>query len=416
MIINPLEKMMALRYIRARRAEGFISVIAWFSLIGITLGVATLIIVMSVMNGFRAELVGRILGLNGHFAVYAQDNAGVSDFDRLAVSLSEVPTIIAVTPQIEGQIMISFEGNNQGAVVRGVRWSDIAARKPLWESLTEEDIARFRDDGGVLIGKTMAFRLGVKTGDTLTLLSSKGRTTAFGTVPVRQQFKIAGTFDVGMHEYDANFLFMNLANAQSFFSLPDKVTGLEIYSSDPHNVRALRAQLKALLPQKHVLYDWQGRNASFLNALAVERNVMFLILTLIILVAAFNVISSMIMLVKSKNADIAVLRAMGAGRGTIMRIFFMTGASIGFIGTLMGTVLGVVFCWQIDAIKRFIEGLSGAQLFAAEIYYLSRLPAKIEAMEVLTVIAMALCLSFAASIYPAWRASRVAPAEVLRYE
>lgn len=416
MFFNPVEKMMAMRYIRARRAEGFISVIAWFSLIGITLGVATLIIVMSVMNGFRAELVGRILGLNGHFAVYAEQNAGLSDFDNLAIKLSEVPTIIAVTPQVEGQSMISHEGKNQGAVVRGVRWSDLAARKPLWNSLGDETVKRFREEGGVLIGRTMAFQLNVKAGDTITLLSSKGRNTAFGSVPLRQKFKIAGIFNVGMHEYDANFLFMNLDASQSFFGLDNKVTALEIYSSDPHQVGAIRGQLQTILPRGNILYDWQGRNASFLNALAVERNVMFLILTLIILVAAFNVISSMIMLVKSKNADIAVLRAMGASRASVMRIFFMTGASIGFIGTLMGTVLGVVFCWQIDAIKRFIEGLSGAELFAAEIYYLSRLPAKIEVMEVLTVIAMALILSFLASLYPAWRASTIAPAQVLRYE
>ena len=312
--------------------------------------------------------------------------------------------------------MISHEGKNQGAVVRGVRWSDLAARKPLWNSLSDETVKRFREEGGVLIGRTMAFQLNVKAGDTITLLSSKGRNTAFGSVPLRQKFKIAGIFNVGMHEYDANFLFMNLDASQSFFGLDNKVTALEIYSSDPHQVGAIRGQLQTILPRGNILYDWQGRNASFLNALAVERNVMFLILTLIILVAAFNVISSMIMLVKSKNADIAVLRAMGASRASVMRIFFMTGASIGFIGTLMGTVLGVVFCWQIDAIKRFIEGLSGAELFAAEIYYLSRLPAKIEAMEVLTVIAMALILSFLASLYPAWRASTIAPAQVLRYE
>ncbi len=416
LFFSPVERMLAARYVRSRRAEGFISVIAWFSLAGITLGVATLIIVMSVMNGFRAELIGRILGLNGHVAVYAVQSSGIKDFDKLALSLAEMPTVIAVTPQIEGQAMVTANEVNVGAVIRGVRWSDLAVRKPLWNSLDEAEIAGFRDKGGVLIGRALSFKLGLKPGDALTLTSAKGEVTAFGTLQKRHRFEIAGIFDVGMHEYDSSFVFMPLAVAGDFFGLGDKASGLEIYTSDPQNISGLREMIAADLKPGLRAFDWLERNRSFINALRVERNVMFLILTLIILVAAFNIVSSMIMLVRSKNADIAVLRTMGASGGSIMRIFLMTGASIGLVGIVSGTVLGLLFCWKIGSIQHFIEQWSGAELFAAEIYFLSTLPAKIDPSEVGLVIAMAVGLSFLASLYPAWRASRIAPAEALRYE
>jgi lipoprotein-releasing system permease protein len=416
LFFSPVERMLAARYVRSRRAEGFISVIAWFSLAGITLGVATLIIVMSVMNGFRTELIGRILGLNGHVAVYAVQSSGIKDFDKLALSLAEMPTVIAVTPQLEGQAMVTANEVNVGAVIRGVRWSDLAVRKPLWNSLDEAEIAGFRDKGGVLIGRALSFKLGLKPGDALTLTSAKGEVTAFGTLPKRQRFEIAGIFDVGMHEYDSSFVFMPLAVAGDFFGLGDKASGLEIYTSDPQNISGLREMIAADLKPGLRAFDWLERNRSFINALRVERNVMFLILTLIILVAAFNIVSSMIMLVRSKNADIAVLRTMGASGGSIMRIFLMTGASIGLVGTVSGTVLGLLFCWKIGSIQHFIEQWSGAELFAAEIYFLSTLPAKIDPSEVGLVIAMAVGLSFLASLYPAWRASRIAPAEALRNE
>ena len=416
LFFSPVERMLAARYVRSRRAEGFISVIAWFSLAGITLGVATLIIVMSVMNGFRAELIGRILGLNGHVAVYAVQSSGIKDFDKLALSLAEMPTVIAVTPQIEGQAMVTANEVNVGAVIRGVRWSDLAVRKPLWNSLDEAEIAGFRDKGGVLIGRALSFKLGLKPGDALTLTSAKGEVTAFGTLPKRQRFEIAGIFDVGMHEYDSSFVFMPLAVAGDFFGLGDKASGLEIYTSDPQNISGLREMIAADLKPGLRAFDWLERNRSFINALRVERNVMFLILTLIILVAAFNIVSSMIMLVRSKNADIAVLRTMGASGGSIMRIFLLTGACVGPVGTVPGTGLGMLLGWKIGSIQHFIEQWSGAELFAAEIYFLSTLPAKIDPSEVGLVIAMAVGLSFLASLYPAWRASRIAPAEALRYE
>lgn len=416
MIFKPVERLLAFRYLRARREEGFISVIAWFSFAGITLGVATLIIVMSVMNGFRTELINRILGLNGHIGVFSATSEPLTDYNRVALKLAELPNVIAATPQVQGQVMASSARAQTGAVVRGVSWSDLAARKPLWDSLSQQAIAAFRDDKHILIGETMAFRLGLKIGDKMTLLSASGRTTAFGSIPSKRTFTIGGLFKVGMHEYDNSFIFMPLSEAQSFFHLPDAVSGIEVYSDAPLKIELLRRAIAINLGGEYRQFDWQERNKSFLNALNVERNVMFIILTLIILVAAFNIVSSMIMLVRSKNADIAVLRSMGASSGMVMRVFLITGASIGVIGTFVGTILGLLFCWQIDAIKRFIEGLSGAELFSAEIYYLSKLPAIIDPSEVLTVVIMAFVLSLVASLYPAWRASHIAPAEVLRYE
>ena len=416
LLFSPVERLLAMRYMRARRAEGFISVIAWFSLAGITLGVATLIIVMSVMNGFRAELIGRILGLNGHVGIYAAENRGIENFDDLSLTLAEIPGVIAVTPQVEGQVMVTRAKVNIGAVIRGVRWSDLAARRPLWEALDKPTIAAFRDGEGVLIGKGMAFKTGAAVGATITLTAARGEATAFGTLPKRRTFRVAGIFDVGMHEYDNSFVFMPLDMAGDFLGMKGRASGLEIYTVDPQNIANIRVLVADRLTGDLRAFDWLQRNRAFINALRVERNVMFLILTLIILVAAFNIISSMIMLVRSKHADIAVLRTMGAGAGTIIRIFLMTGASIGIIGTLAGTVLGLLFCWKIGSIQGFIESISGAELFAAEIYFLSTLPALVNPTEVGLVIAMALALSFLASLYPAWRAGRIAPAEVLRNE
>ncbi|MGC6474478.1 MAG: lipoprotein-releasing ABC transporter permease subunit [Candidatus Puniceispirillaceae bacterium] len=416
MIFKPVERLLAFRYLRARREEGFISVIAWFSFAGITLGVATLIIVMSVMNGFRTELINRILGLNGHIGVFSATAEPLTDYNRIALKLADLPNVIAATPQVQGQVMASSSSGQTGAVVRGVSWSDLAARKPLWDSLSQQAIAAFRDDKHILIGETMAFRLGLKIGDKLTLLSASGRTTAFGSIPTKRTFTIGGLFKVGMHEYDNSFIFIPLSEAQSFFHLPEAVSGIEVYSDAPLQIDMLRGAISITLGDSYRQFDWQERNKSFLNALNVERNVMFIILTLIILVAAFNIVSSMIMLVRSKNADIAVLRSMGASSAMVMRVFLITGASIGMIGTFVGTLLGLLFCWQIDAIKGFIEGLSGAELFSAEIYYLSKLPAIVNPAEVLNVVLMAFVLSLVASLYPAWRASHIAPAEVLRYE
>jgi len=409
------ERMVAMRYLRSRRQEGFISVIAGFSLLGIGLGVATLIIVMSVMNGFRAELVGRILGLNGHMSVYSK-GAPIQGFDDLAVRIGEIPGVLTVTPQLEGQVMAMANGIASGALVRGLRASALLSRQIVPDNIIAGSLEEFSGKSGVIMGARLARRLRVGVGDKITLISPSTTTTVIGSVPRMRAFTVAALFNVGMYEYDNTFIYMPLKPAQTFFKSGDAVNAVEVMVSDPQQVDAIRLPLRKVIGTDKYSLDWKQQNSSFFNALEVERNVMFLILTLIILVAAFNIISSMIMLVKDKGRDIAILRTMGASKGMVMRIFFMSGASIGVIGTIGGTILGLVFCDNIESIRQALQGLTGTELFSAEIYFLSKLPAEVDALEVITVVSMALFLSFAATIYPAWRASRLDPVEALRYE
>lgn len=417
-MFSSFERSVAWRYLRAKRREGFISVISWFSLLGIALGVATLIIVMAVMNGFRDELFSRILGLNGHLNLYAQ-RGNINNYGDLAQTLEEINGVTSVTPMVEGQVLVSARGGSSGAVVRGILPSDLRAKEKLATKIIQGSLAQF-DDNKVAIGVRMAERLNLHVGDTITLVSPKGAQTAFGNMPRLAAFPIAAIYNVGMYEYDSNFVFMPLAAAQGFFSMASGITVLEMMVRDPQNYRTVydkvlqTADEKARQPLR--LLTWKEAHASFVNALQVERNVMFLILTLIIVVAAFNIISSMIMLVKDKGRDIAILRTMGATRGMVMRIFFLSGASIGVIGTLAGVVLGVIFSLNIENIRQFLQGLTGTELFSAEIYFLSQLPAKLDWAEVWQVVVMALGLTFLATLYPSYRAARLNPVEALRYE
>lgn len=412
-MFSPFEWMVAMRYLRARRSEGFISVIAWFSLLGIALGVATLIIVMSVMNGFRQELLTRILGLNGHITVYAPAG-GFRDYDSLAGIIGELPGVVAAHPLVEGQVMVAHQGTARGALVRGVAREDLRRRPIVAENITAGTIEAFED--GVVIGRRMAEHMGLGVGDEITIISPTGNVTAFGTVPRVANFPIVAVFEVGMFEYDSTFVFMPLSLAQTFFQVPDAATALEVFVTDPDRAPAAIGDIHGVIGGGARILEWQRANAGFFNAIQVERNVMFLILTLIILVAAFNVISSLIMLVKDKGRDIAILRTMGATRGMIMRVFLISGASIGVIGTLLGFGVGLAFASNIETLRQWIQSATGAELFAAEIYFLSQLPAKVEPAEVATVVAMGLGLSFLATLYPSWRAARIDPAEALRYE
>jgi len=414
-VISAFERLIAFRYLRARRQEGFISVVAWFSLIGIMLGVATLIIVMSVMNGFRAELLSRILGLNGHIEVTTGTGA-VPGYDSFARKIAALDGVVSVTPMVEGQVMATAHGLASGALVRGIRAKDFLARPLLAKGIIEGKLDNFDNSDGLIVGSRFLQRFHLKLGDKVKLISPEGTSTPFGTVPRTKSYPVVAVFNVGMAEYDASFIFMPLKAAQLFFRYPNSVSKLEISLDDADRALAFVPTLATALGPGFRIFDWQKKNSSFFTALKVERNVMFLILTLIILVAAFNIISSQVMLVQDKGKGIAILRTMGATRGMILKIFFITGASVGVIGTVFGAALGIAFALNIEEIRQLIERLTNTNVFSAEIYFLSQLPAEIDTTEVVLVVTMALALSFLASIYPAWKAARLDPVEVLRYE
>jgi len=405
-----------MRYLRARRREGFISVIAGFSLAGIALGVATLIIVMAVMNGFRDELLGRILGLNGHLGVYAGSGGPLTDYDSLAQRLRKLAGVVEVIPMVEGQAMATARGTASGVLVRGIGADDLRHHKILAQNIRAGSLDGF-GDSDILVGTRFAQRFGLSIGDSITLVAPQSQVTAFGSVPRLKSFRIRATFEIGMYEYDSSFVFVPLQAAQTFFRTgPGAVTDLEVMLTSADAVSAVRPAIIGAAGQPIRLVDWQQANSSFFSAIQVERNVMFLILTLIIVVAAFNIIAGMIMMVKDKGRDIAILRTMGATRGMIMRIFLLAGASVGVVGTGLGFALGLGFADNIETIRRWIEGLTGTGLFPAEIYFLSRLPAKVDSSETALVVVMGLALSFLATLYPSWRAARTDPVEALRYE
>ncbi|WP_043831230.1 lipoprotein-releasing ABC transporter permease subunit [Muricoccus aerilatus] len=415
-MFSPFERAVAFRYLRARKGERFVSVIAIFSLVGIALGVATLIIVMSVMNGFRQELLGRILGLNGHLGVYAADNAGLRNFDDIAARIRGLPGIVSATPIVEGQVLFtSEEGGATGGLARGIRPEDLRARPLIADNIRAGDLSRFGGDDTIVIGTRLARKLGIRVGERITLVSPQGRATVVGTVPRLRAYEVVALFEAGMQEYDASYVFLPFGAAQIYFQHRDSATQVEVFVDDPSRVRlATREIFQTLRGLPVRVLDWQDSNSSFFNAVQVERNVMFLILTLIIIVAAFNIVSSLIMLVKDKGRDIAVLRTVGATRGAILRIFLLAGASIGVAGTLIGFLIGLVFCLNIENIRQFLQSLTGTDLFSAEIYFLTKLPAVVEPMEVAQVVGMGLVLSLLATIYPSWRAARLDPVEGLR--
>jgi lipoprotein-releasing system permease protein len=411
----PFEWLIASRYLRARRSEGVISVIAGFSFLGITLGVATLIIVMAVMNGFRKELFDKILGVNGHVLVQPIDMP-LTDFETLVAQLQKVKHVKKVIPFVEGQAFISGAGSGSGVLVRGVRDQDLLNMTAIAGNIRGGSLDNFAAGGGIAIGKRLASSLGVQQGDAVKILSPNGPRTPFGQTPRSKIYKISAVFEIGMSELDSLVVFMPLEEAQAFFEQAGRVTAIELYLDDPDTIDVVRQDLNAQLDRPLYYTDWRQRNATFFNALEVERNVMFLILTMIVLVAALNIISGLTMLVKDKSHDIAILRTMGASRGVILRVFLITGASIGVTGTFAGLILGTLVCNNIDGIKNLISKLTGTDLFSPELYFLAHLPAEMNWHEVIAVVLMALTLSFLATIYPAWRAAKLDPVEALRYE
>jgi lipoprotein-releasing system permease protein len=416
-VFNAFERTVAGRYLRARRGERFVSVIAIFSLIGIALGVATLIIVMAVMSGFKDDLLSRILGLNGHLGVYAASSSGLTDYDELASRIRGLPGVVSATPVLEGQVLLTGPRENSGGLVRGITQADLRNLPSIAHNIRAGSLDDFHGNDAIAVGLTLAQRFGLVVGSKITLLSPDGAVTAFGTVPRVRAYRVVAIFQAGMNEYDSTFTFLPLQAAQIFFQKPDAVTQIEVMVRDPEHVAAVNRDIRAALGDQAVrVIDWTQSNDSFFAAVQVEQNVMFLILTLIILVAAFNVVSSLIMMVKDKTSDIAVLRTLGAGRGAIMRIFLMCGASVGVTGTCVGTLLGVVFCLNIERIRQALQSLTGTTLFDPTVYYLEHLPAKLDLATVLQVVAMALLLSLLATLYPSWRAARTDPVEALRHE
>jgi lipoprotein-releasing system permease protein len=410
----PFEWMLSLRYLRARRKEGFISIIAGFSFLGIMLGVATLIIVMAVMNGFRKELLDKILGINGHVLVQPLESP-LTDWDAVAQRISGVDGVKLAAPIVEGQALASGT-QASGVLVRGIRAADLERLPSIAKNIKQGTLDGFDAGQGLLIGRRLADQLSLRAGDNITLVAPRGAVTPMGTTPRIKAYKVAAVFEIGMSEYDAAFVFMPLPEAQAYFNRNGDVTAIEVYIDNPDNVQAFRKPIADAAQRPIFMVDWRQRNATFFNALQVERNVMFLILTLIVLVAALNIISGLIMLVKDKGRDIAILRTMGATQGAIMRVFFVTGAAIGVVGTLLGVIVGTIVCLNIESIRQFVSWLTATELFSPELYFLSRLPAEMSLGETTAVVLMALVLSFAATLYPSWRAARLDPVEALRYE
>jgi lipoprotein-releasing system permease protein len=411
----PFEWMIALRYLRPKRKEAFVSVISLISLVGIALGVATLIIVMAVMNGFRHELLSRILGLNGHMVVQGLEG-NLQGYDAIAAHIRAQQGVVHAAPILDGQVMATSGGVAAGVLVRGIRAEDLKDQSVVSKTLSDGALEHFHGKDAVIIGARLAERMRLVPGMQITLIAPRGNVTPFGVTPRVKSYTIVGTFRIGMSEYDQLYVFMPLEESQAYFNAGDSVNGISVMLDNPDRAEALADPIGRAAGPLARVQTWQETNSTFFNALEVERNVMFLILTLIILVAALNIISGLYMLVKNKSRDIAILRTMGATSGAVMRIFLIAGISIGVAGTLSGFLIGVLFCLNIESIRQFLSSLTGTQLFNPEIYFLSHMPADMDSGEVASVVLMSLSLSLLATLYPSWRAARLDPVEALRYE
>ena len=416
-MFGPFERMVAGRYLRARKGERFVSIIAIFSLVGIALGVATLIVVSSVMSGFQTELVNRALGVSGHISIEAFAGEKIEGFAALAERMRASPGVTSVLPVLDGQVAISVErAGARGGLVRGVLREDLRGLPAIGGHIVAGSLDEFEGDDAIVVGVGLANSFRLAPGSRITLLSSQGAATAFGVIPRVRAFKVVAVFDAGLSEYNNSVVFLPMAMAQVFFQKPDAVTGFQLRVAVPERVEAMVPAIRAILGARNVLLrDWRHANDQIIGILQIQKDTMFIVLGMIILVAAFNVISSLIMLVKDKTADIAVLRTIGASAGAILRIFLMCGAFVGVTGTLIGTVMGVAVCWNIVAIQHFIERVTGGQVFDSRAFMLTTLPDQVDWADVIRVVVLGFTLSLLATVYPSWKAARTDPVEALRH-
>ncbi|MBI1683130.1 lipoprotein-releasing ABC transporter permease subunit [Caulobacter hibisci] len=413
------ERTVAWRYLRTKRKNGGVALISVISFSAVMLAVFALITVMSVMNGFRAELLGRLLGFNGH--IYAQGPlVNGPDREGVIARIKAVPGVIQAAPLVEAQAMVIGPNQVTGAIVRGVNPADLRGMKLISANIKQGSLDGFGEGeyGGdmVLIGDRMARNLGLSVGDPITLISPSGPATAFGTSTREKDYVVGGIFSVGMSQFDESYVMMPLAQAQPFFGRDTAIDYVEVKLTDPDNAKLAKATIEQAVGPGAFITDWMDKNSSYFNALQVERKVMRLILFFIVAIATLNIISGLVMLVKNKGRDIAILRTMGASQSSILRIFIMAGASIGLAGTLTGLLLGVLFCANITAIQSFVEWATGTSVFSADIYFLAHIPAKIDWAEVGGIVAISTLMSILATLPPALRASRLDPVEALRYE
>lgn len=404
------------RYLFPKTKDSFFSLITILSFLGISLGVATLIIVMSVMNGFREELTNKVLGINGHIKIQLYNSSKITKYESIINSLNNFSNELDAQPVIITQSLLSTKNFSSGVMLKGLKTKDISNRKLLKQKISDESFKKFDNNEGVLVGKKLFQRLSGENKKYIKLISSKQIETPFGRILNSQDFKIIGTFETGMYDYDLNLIILPLNLLQKFLNEETSVHSIEVFMNDFGNIEKTIEDLNTILPDYFSIVDWRRLNPTLFNAIAVERNVMFIILLLIIVVAAFNLISSLIMLVNNKKKDIGILRTLGVSKTQLLKIFILNGFFIGFIGTVLGLVLGILFCQNINQIKDFFELFMDSDLFSEEIYFFSQLPIIIDFKEIILIVIISLLLSFVATIYPAYKASKVEPIHLIKWE